>query len=258
MDEFHEAIERVVMGPERRSRLIKEEERKITAWHEAGHAVMAHILPFCDPVLKVTIIPRGMAGGYTFNPPIDDIQYMSRSKFMDDLTMMLGGRVAEELVFDEITTGASSDLERVTKMARAMVTRYGMSDRLGPMVYGKKEELVFLGREIGEQRDYSESVAEEIDEEVRRIVSAAYERARTVLNEHRESLDLVAEKLLEVETLNREEFNTVMEGLVEDEKEDNASGKPEAKSKPKKKAKDAPGEEDKATGLDLPPAPAPA
>ena len=258
MDEFHEAIERVVMGPERRSRIIKEEERKITAWHEAGHAVMAHVLPFCDPVLKVTIIPRGMAGGYTFNPPLDDIQYMSRSKFMDDLTMMLGGRVAEELVFDEITTGASSDLERVTKMARAMVTRYGMSDRLGPMVYGKKEELVFLGREIGEQRDYSESVAEEIDEEVRRIVSASYERARTVLNEHREKLDLVAKTLLDVETLDREEFNKLMEGLVEDEKEDTASGTPKAESKPKKRAKDKSGEEDKAAGLDLPPAPAPA
>jgi cell division protease FtsH len=196
-----------------------------------------------------------MAGGYTFNPPVDDLQYMSRSKFMDDLAMMLGGRVAEELVFDEITTGASSDLERVTKMARSMVTRYGMSDRLGPMVYGQKEELVFLGREIGEQRDYSESVAEEIDEEVRRIVSGAYEHARSVLNESRDKLNLIAQTLLDVETLDRESFHNLMEGI--DDEVETPSGTPEPEAKPDKKANDA-ADEDKASGLDFPPAPAPA
>nr|MBN1228342.1 ATP-dependent zinc metalloprotease FtsH [Anaerolineae bacterium] len=214
MDEMQEAIERLIAGPERRSRLIRPEEKKITAFHEAGHAVVAHLLPFCDPVLKVTIIPRGMAGGYTMSLG-EDMMFMSRSKFLDTIAMVLGGRVAEELVFNEVTTGASDDLERVTRIARNMVTRYGMSDRLGPMIYGQKEELVFLGREIGEQRDYSDAVAEEIDNEVRHIVSSAYECARNLLNEHRDKLELVAETLLEVETLDREVFEALMEGQMD-------------------------------------------
>ncbi|NDJ54875.1 MAG: ATP-dependent zinc metalloprotease FtsH [Chloroflexi bacterium] len=211
MPEFQEAIERLIAGPERRSRLISGQERMITAYHEAGHAVVGHLLPFCDPVLKVTIIPRGMAGGYTMSVG-EDVLYWSRSRFLDVMAMALGGRIAEEIIFDEITTGASNDLERVTQMARSMVTRYGMSERLGPMIYGQKEEMVFLGREIGEQRDYSEAVAEEIDEEVRRLISDAYEAARRVLAENRDKLEAVAQALLQVETLDQEQFLRIMEG----------------------------------------------
>lgn len=252
MSEFQEAIERVAMGPERRSRLISAEERKITAYHEAGHAVVAHLLPHCDPVLKVTIIPRGMAGGYTMSLP-EDVQYMSRSKFQDDLSMALGGRVAEELFLDEITTGASSDLERVTKMARSMVTRYGMSERLGPMVYGQKEELVFLGREIGEQRDYSEAIAQEIDGEVRRIVSDAYQKARNVLEENHDKLVMIAESLLEIETLDREAFERLMSGIAQPP--ERPSTPPAASARPTKRRDEA---EDSGPSLDFPPAAAPA
>ena len=204
--ELEEAIERVIAGPERRSRLISEEEKRIVAYHEAGHAVLAHVLPNTDPVHKVTIVARGMAGGYTIALPQEDRTLVSRSKMLDDLVFTLGGRAAEEIVFNDITSGASNDLERVTRMARSMVMRLGMSSEMGPMVYGQKEELIFLGREISEQRDYSEAVAELIDQEVRRLVANAYDSARKLLNEYREKLDLIAEKLLEVETLTREEF----------------------------------------------------
>ena len=204
--ELEEAIERVIAGPERRSRLISEEEKTVIAYHEAGHAVLAHVLPNTDPVHKVTIVSRGMAGGYTMAIPQEDRVLISRSKILDDLIFTLGGRAAEEIVFNDITSGAANDLERVTHMARSMVTRLGMSSELGPMVYGKKEELIFLGREISEQRDYSEAVAELIDQEVRRLVADAYDSARKILTQYREKLDLVAQKLLEVETLTRDEF----------------------------------------------------
>jgi cell division protease FtsH len=207
--ELEEAIERVIAGPERRSRLISEEEKRIVAYHEAGHAVVAHVLPNTDPVHKITIVARGMAGGYTMALPQEDRTLMSRAKFLDDLAFTLGGRAAEEIVFTDITSGASNDLERVTKMARSMVTRLGMSAQLGPMVYGQKEELIFLGREISEQRDYSEAVAELIDKEVRAIVSESYERAKTILIEYRDKLDAVAKRLLEVETMSREEFESI-------------------------------------------------
>jgi cell division protease FtsH len=256
MEEFQEAIERVVMGPERRSRLISEDERKITAYHEAGHAVVGHLMPHCEPVMKVTIVPRGMAGGYTLSLG-DDIMYKSRSKFLDEMAMTLGGRIAEDLVFSEITTGAKSDLERVTKSARDMVTRFGMSERLGPMVYGQKDELVFLGREIGEQRDYSDAVAEEIDNEVRRLVSEAYERARKVLLDNRDKLDLVAETLIEVETLDREAFITLMEGDQLEEQQHISSSKSKKAAKKSKKASEEESE-DSPSNLDFPPAPAPA
>ncbi len=254
MSEFQEAIERVIAGPERRSRLISPEERKITAYHEAGHAVVAYMLPNCDPVLKVTIIPRGMAGGYTMSLP-EDMMFMSRSKFRDVIAMALGGRVSEELTFNEITTGASDDLDRVTKIARNMVTRYGMSERLGPMIFGQKEELVFLGREIGEQRDYSEAVAEEIDAEVRRIVSEAYERARTILTDNRERLEMIAEALLDVETLDREAFERLMEGEIEQPRLSTSSRQPAARAERPPVASES---EDTGPSLDLPPAPAPA
>jgi cell division protease FtsH len=207
--EMEEAIERVIAGPERKSRLISAEEKRIVAYHEAGHAVVMHTLPQADPVHKVSIISRGMAGGYTMALPEEDRTLMPKKKMMADMVGLLGGRAAEELVFDDITSGASNDLERVTRMARAMVTRLGMSDQLGPMVYGQKEELIFLGREISEQRDYSESVAEEIDVEVRRLVGQAYESAREILSQYRDKLDAVATRLLEVETLSREEFEEI-------------------------------------------------
>lgn len=207
--EMEEAIERVIAGPERKSRLISKEEKCVVAYHEAGHAVVANALPNCDRVHKISIIARGMAGGYTLALPEDDRTLLGRSKFLDDLAFALGGRAAEELVFEDITSGASNDLERVTRIARAMVTRLGMSDELGPMVYGQKEELIFLGREISEQRDYSEAVAEQIDKEVRRLVNEAYDKAKQILSNYRDKLDAIAQRLLEVETVSREEFEAI-------------------------------------------------
>jgi cell division protease FtsH len=214
MKEFEEAIERVIAGPERKSRIISPHEKEIIAYHEAGHAVVAHSLPNCDPVHKISIIARGMAGGYTLALPEEDRTLVPRSKFLDDLAFMLGGRTSEEIVFGDITTGASNDLERVTEVTRSMVTRYGMSEKLGPMVYGQKEELVFLGKELGEQRDYSDAVAHEIDEEVRRIVSEAHEKAHQILTEHRTSLDRVARRLIEAETMEATEFEALYDGHV--------------------------------------------
>ncbi len=173
--ELEEAIERVVMGPERKSRLISDEEKRIIAYHEAGHAVVANAIPEADPVQKVTIVGRGQAGGVTWFRPDEDRVLYSRKKMLANLAYALGGRVAEEIVFDDITSGASNDIEQVTRMARTMVTRLGMSGELGPLQYGQKEELIFLGREISEQRDYSEAIAEKIDQEVRRIVEESYE-----------------------------------------------------------------------------------
>ena len=207
--EFEEAIERVIAGPERKSRLINPDEKKIIAYHEAGHAVVMNALPEHDPVQKITIIARGMAGGYTIALPSEDRTMMPRKRLVADMIGLLGGRAAEELVFDDITSGAGNDIERVTQIARQMVTRLGMSAEMGPMVYGQKEELIFLGREISEQRDYSEAVAEQIDREVRRLVSEAHEAARAILAEHRDKLDAVAQKLLEVETLTKDEFEKI-------------------------------------------------
>jgi cell division protease FtsH len=201
MDELQEAVERVIAGPERKSRLISEEEKGIIAHHEAGHALVMNILPGCDPVHKVSIVARGMALGYTMPLPEDDRYLMQRSKFKDELAGLLGGRAAEELIFEDVTTGASSDLERATRLARKMVTEYGMSDKLGPLTFGHKEELVFLGKEIGEQRNYSEEVARSIDEEVRRLITEAHETALRVLREHKDKLVNLASKLIEVETL---------------------------------------------------------
>jgi len=212
--EFEEAIERVIAGPERKSRLISEDEKRVVAYHEAGHAVVIHSLAESDPVQKVSIIARGIAGGYTLALPEEDRTLMPRKKLMADLIGLLGGRAAEELVFDDITSGASNDIERVTQMARTMVTRLGMSEALGPMVYGQKEELIFLGREISEQRDYSEAVAEQIDSEVRKLVSEAHDKAKAILVEHRDALDLIASRLLEVETISRDEFEKLFPSPV--------------------------------------------
>ncbi len=216
MAEFQEAIERVIAGPERRSRLISDEEKEIIAYHEAGHALVQAKLPLCDPVHKVSIVSRGMALGYTIILPEQDRNLQSQAKFEDDLAAALAGRAAEELVFGDITTGATNDLERATKLARRMVTEYGMSKKLGPMVFGRKEELVFLGREIGEQRNYSEAVARQIDREVRRMVGEAYTRAKDVLTTNSEAHRRLARRLIEVETIEGEEFAAIMAGLPGD------------------------------------------
>ncbi|OIO91529.1 MAG: cell division protein FtsH [Anaerolineae bacterium CG2_30_64_16] len=206
MPEFEEAVERVIAGPERRSRLISTREKEIIAYHEAGHALVRRMLPKCDPVHKISIISRGMALGYTMALPENDRVLVSKAKFQDDLAAMLAGRVAEQTIFDDITNGAVDDLDKVTKTARAMVTQYGMSAKMGPMVFGQRHELVFLGREIGEQRNYGEEVAREIDEEVNRIVTAAYEKAEEILTRHSKLHHAIAHKLIEAETLDADEF----------------------------------------------------
>lgn len=208
-DEFEEAIERVIAGPERKSRLISAEEKRIIAYHEAGHAVIITALPEADPVQKVSIISRGMAGGYTLALPTEDRFLDSKRKIQATMIGLLGGRAAEEIMFNDITSGASNDIENVTKLARRMVTRLGMSELLGPMVYGQKEELVFLGREISEQRDYSEAIAEKIDQEVQRLVNESYDKAKELLNNYKSELIAIAEKLLEKETLSKEEFEAI-------------------------------------------------
>ena len=197
------------MGPERKSRLISDEEKRIIAYHEAGHAVVGNAIAEADPVQKVTIIGRGQAGGLTWFRPDEDRMLQSRKKLMATLAYALGGRVAEEEVFDDITSGASSDLEQVTGMARMMVTRLGMSEELGLMTYGKKEELIFLGREISEQRDYSDAIAEKIDAEVRKLVDIAYKTAKKILKKHRKELNAVAEELIVKESINRKEFEAI-------------------------------------------------
>ncbi len=212
MPEFEEAIERVIAGPGRKSRIISQHEKKVIAYHEAGHAVVAYHLPNCDPVHKVTIVARGLAGGYTMALPEEERRLESKNRLLDNLAFILGGRAAEEIVFGDVTTGASNDLERVTEITRSMVTRFGMSDKLGPMVFGQKEELVFLGKELGEQRDYSEAVAQEIDSEVRRIVKDAYDRAKEILTRYPDKLNLIARRLIEVETIDGKEFAALMSG----------------------------------------------
>ncbi len=210
MAELQEAVERVIAGPERKSRLISDEEKRIIAYHESGHAMAMRHLTFADPVQKVSIVSRGMALGYTLHVPEDDRYLQPRTKFEHEITSLLAGRAAEELVFEEITTGASNDLERATKLARAMVTQYGMSENLGPRTFGQKEELVFLGREISEQRDYSEEVARQIDDEVKGIIDRAYAQALSILREHREKLDRLAHRLVELETIEGPELEALL------------------------------------------------
>ncbi|MEL7625706.1 MAG: ATP-dependent zinc metalloprotease FtsH [Anaerolineaceae bacterium] len=214
-DEFEESIERVIAGPERKSKLMNPREKKIVAYHEVGHAIVTSVLPEANPVQKVSIISRGMAGGFTLSLPVEDQYLESKKMLYSDLATMLGGRAAEEIMFSDITSGASNDLERVTKQARRMVTRLGMSEKLGPMVYGQKEELVFLGREISEQRDYSELVAQTIDEEVHKLVDEAYTTAKDILVQYKDKLVEIAEKLLEVETLSKEEFEALFPPMNE-------------------------------------------
>ncbi len=210
MAEFEEAVERVVSGPERKSRLITDDEKLVLAYHEAAHALVQTKLPNCDPVHKVSIVARGMSLGYTMALPEQDRYLHTQEKFEDDIAGMLAGRAAEDLIFTDKWTGASDDLEKATKLARKMVTAYGMSSSLGPLTFGDREEMVFLGREIAEQRNYSDEIAEEIDSEVQRIIEQAYKRARNILTTYAEKLQAIAERLIEVETIERAELEAMM------------------------------------------------
>ncbi len=210
-DELMESVDRVTMGPERRSRVISQHEKEIVAYHEGGHALVGHLLTHADPVQKISIISRGMAAGYTKSLPAEDRMFYSRPQLMDRIAMALGGRVAEEVTFGEVTTGASNDLEQVTGIARAMVTRYGMSGKLLPRTFGKREEMVFLGREITEQRDYSEKVAQEIDDEVQNIILEAYSTAKQALIEHYGKLVQIARHLMQNETVEGDELQKLFE-----------------------------------------------
>ena len=219
-EDFDEAIERLIAGPERKSRVIMEDERRVLAYHEAGHALVGHMLTDFDPVYKVTILPRGMSLGYTISLPEDDRYITSRTQMLNRMTQALGGRAAEELVLGEIHTGAHQDLEIVSRIARAMVTEYGMSTELGPITYGRKTGPVFLGKDIAEERNYSEAIAEMIDSEVRALVDTCYEHAKMILTDHRDELDLLVAKLLEVETLERADVEALVKyGVMADEVE---------------------------------------
>jgi cell division protease FtsH len=210
MPEIFEAIEKVMMGPERRGRIITDKEKKITAYHEAGHALVAHFLPNTDPVHKISIIARGQAGGYTLKLPSEDRHLHSKTEFLEELAVLLAGQVAEKEIFGDVTTGATSDLRRATALARSLVTDYGMSDTLGLRTFGEKEEMIFLGREIHEQRDYSEKVAEKIDEEITQFIAAAGEKAKRIIDNEREQLEKIVKELLEKETIERAEFEKIV------------------------------------------------
>jgi cell division protease FtsH len=208
--EVLDSIEKVMLGPERKSFVLSEHEKEIAAYHEAGHALVTHLLPNTDPVQKISIISRGQAAGYTLKLPEKEKHFHARREFIDDLAVLLAGYVAERKKFGDVTTGATSDLREATRLARKLATEYGMSDKLGPMTVGQKEELIFLGREIAEQRDYSEEIAAQIDKEVKNFINTAHETASKILEENRDRLELVANKLIEKETLEREEFEKLV------------------------------------------------
>jgi cell division protease FtsH len=212
--ELDEAMERIMAGPERKSRLINPREKRVIAYHEAGHAVVMHVLPEADPVYKVTIVARGMAGGYTMPRPTEDRTLESRNRLLAEMVSLMGGRTAEELVFNDITSGASNDIERVTQIARIMVTRLGMTDEMGPVAYGKKGGTLYLGSDFSDQRDYSETVAQEIDSQVYRLVNEAHQQAKVILTRYMDRLDAVAARLLEVETLTQVEFEGIFPSPV--------------------------------------------
>ncbi|HEY7949763.1 MAG TPA: ATP-dependent zinc metalloprotease FtsH [Solirubrobacterales bacterium] len=217
MEELEEGIMRVIAGPEKKTRVMSEKERLITAYHELGHAIVGHLLPNCDPVHKISIISRGQALGYTISLPTEDKFLTSRAELTDTMAMTLGGRAAEEIVFGEITTGASNDLEKVTETAKRMVMRFGMSERLGPRVFGHDRGQPFLGREFSAEPDYSDEIAREIDDEIRRIVEGAHQTAKDLLTEKREELDRISSILLERETIDAEQFVALLDGRPEDE-----------------------------------------
>ena len=211
MEDFDEAKDKVLMGVERRSMIISDEEKRNTAYHEAGHTLVAKLTPGTDPIHKVSIIPRGRALGITQQLPIDDRYTYSRDFLLKTLRVLLGGRAAEEVALKHMTTGAGNDLERATELARKMVCEWGMSGKLGPLTYGKREEMIFLGREISKHKDYSEKTAEDIDKEIRKIVTDAYTNARQLLTENHDILDRLANSLLEKETLDSKEIDKLME-----------------------------------------------
>ena len=217
MQELEEGIMRVIAGPEKKTRVMSEKERLVTAYHELGHAIVGHLLPNCDPVHKVSIISRGQALGYTISLPTEDKFLTTRAELTDTMAMTLGGRAAEEIIFGEITTGASNDLEKVTATAKQMVMRFGMSERLGPRVFGHDRSQPFLGREFSAEPDYSDEIAREIDDEIRRIVEAAHQTAKDLLTERREELDRISKILLERETIDAEQFVALLDGKPEDE-----------------------------------------
>ncbi len=217
MLELEEGIMRVIAGPEKKTRVMSEKERLVTAYHELGHAIVGHMLEHADPVHKVSIISRGQALGYTISLPTEDKFLTTRAELNDTMAMTLGGRAAEEIIFEEITTGASNDLEKVTETAKQMVMRFGMSDRLGPRVFGHDRGQPFLGREFSAEPDYSDEVAREIDDEIRRIVEEAHQAATKILTKHRKELDNLSKILLERETIEAEEFVALLAGKPEDE-----------------------------------------
>ena len=229
MPEMEEAAERVIMGPERRSRVISDKEKRLTAYHEGGHTLVGMLLDNTDPVHKVTIIPRGRAGGYTLSLPKEDRYYATRSEMLDELKVLLGGRVAEALVLKEISSGASNDLQRATSLARQMICEYGMSPELGPMTFGHRQDQVFLGRDIGRDKDYSEEVAAKIDKEIRKFIDEAYQKTESLLNENMDKLHLIADALIERETLEGEEIDQLMKyGKILSKEENNSEiGTPE-------------------------------
>jgi len=208
--ELIDSIEKVLLGPERKSHILSLKEKEITAYHEAGHALVAHILPNVDPVRKISIIARGRAAGYTLKLPIEDKHLHSRSEFLEELSVLLAGFTSEKLVFNEITTGATNDLERASDLARQIVTQYGMSEKIGPITFGNREEMVFLGKEIATEKDYSEKVATEIDEEVSRLIHDAQRNAAKIITEKRNLLNKIAQRLIEKETIEKEEFEELM------------------------------------------------
>jgi cell division protease FtsH len=215
--ELEEGIMRVIAGPEKKTRVMSEKERQITAYHEMGHAIVAHFLEHSDPVHKISVISRGQALGYTISLPTEDKFLTTRAELNDTMAMTLGGRAAEEIVFGEITTGASNDLEKVTQTAKQMVMRFGMSEKLGPRVFGHDHGQPFLGREFSSEPDYSDEIAREIDDEVRRIVESAHQEAKDILTSHRDSLEKISQILVKRETIEKEEFEALLEGKSEDE-----------------------------------------
>jgi cell division protease FtsH len=219
-EDLFEAVEKVMIGPERKSRVLSAKEKKITAYHEAGHALVAHFLPNADPVQKISIIARGKAGGYTLKVPTEDKHMHPKSDFLDELSVLLAGYLAEKEVFNEVTTGATSDLHRATVISRSLVTDYGMSENLGLRTFGEKGDMIFLGREIHEQKDYSEKVAEKIDEEIINFINSAQKKTLEILKSKRSYLDKLASKLIEKETLNKQEFEEIVGVKPEDNKDD--------------------------------------
>jgi cell division protease FtsH len=210
LEELQESIERVMAGPQRKSKKISEKEKKIAAFHESGHALVSLHLPNADPLHKVTIIPRGMAGGYTMFLPDEDRSYRSKEEFLNELPVALGGRAAEEIVFGDITTGAQNDLQKVSATARAMVCQYGMSEKLGHMTLGKDNSMVFLGRDLGDEQNYSEETARVVDSEIKKIIDTAYRQAHKILSENRGQLDILATALMEKETLESKEIRELL------------------------------------------------